>query len=385
MARVAKQRADAYAALGKILDLPEDELTNTFEHVPRRTLLVVNASSAGLAAITAEALEAVFSSYDGFERVYLTHGQPYSFALFRSGDEARAAKDALHARLCPQLRVGKVLFLEYVTHRTFARMAGVAEEESARTDTLPSGLDFYPNFISEEEEQAILLAIEQEGSKPLYVQGRKVRHYGYAFDYHIKHVSRERALLTRMELPSWTARVEERLKTLARWGQDRPDQLTVQHYPPGAGIGFHADSHTAFEGAIAILSLGAPVVMDFRHPHSEAGGSWPKGQGNPRPLKGGSSIDLLTRSLLLITGEARYNWEHAIRPRRSDPAPDPAGIRTRHDRWSLTFRRINKDVKCVCGNPLCDTDNHVVRALRAERVQGDGEAKASFAPPENAV
>lgn len=594
-----------------------------FETTPRRTLLVVNASSAGVGAITASALEQVFSAFKGFERVYMAHGKPYSFVLYRSGAEAFQARQALHAKLCPQLRVGKALFLEYVTHRTFAVLCGATPQEGryggemgnevrkveadaggggihspgcrsemetqpgiesfqlgdhltpssspsssflssshySSQEGLPPGIFFYPDFITAQEERKILQSMEEEeklarsndpsGRDPKFfrVQGRRVKHYGQAFDYHIKHVSREKSLVALDHLPEWIEDVVGRLSHLSTWtgnqlpGQaqiqdppptapscpsvsssspetmaqlsctshptemgdvaltdtppspaqptassridppsqpllvptsapasvpktysnsllspsppplpspplpragTRPDQMTAQHYAPGTGIGFHADSHTAFEDGIAILSLGTAVMMDFRHPDSatssqhgprvspdlgsklESGLSlgpglvpaavgrarmWPKGHGRARPLAERTSVDLLPRSLLIMRGPARYKWEHAIRPRRSDPAPmllspgpgmkmdrhesgknardeDSAaadtdeivadtgeqdeqdqhgGVRVRQDRWSLTFRRVNQSMQCSCKGPLCDADSQMVRTIRAER------------------
>lgn len=213
--KIAKQRVTAYAALARVLGLEEPPqvakgsveasevslgaVSSLLESTPRRTLLVVNASSAGIGAISAEALEGVFVSYEGFERVYMAIGKPYSFAIFRSGEEAARAKDALHAHLCPQLRVGKALFLEFVTHRTFAQLCGVdaahVEDEAGDAGAgitpgtaWPEGLYFYPDFISQEEEQAILAAVAEEDAvareqdpdghdpKLLQVQGRHVKH-----------------------------------------------------------------------------------------------------------------------------------------------------------------------------------------------------------------
>ncbi|KAJ2748645.1 hypothetical protein GGI19_006024, partial [Coemansia pectinata] len=70
------------------------------------------------------------------------------------------------------------------------------------------------------------------------------------------------------------------------------------------------------------------------------------------------------RSLLLLTGEARYAWEHAIRIRRTDLVD--GAIRERRERWSITIRKVNKTIECNCKYPdLCDNGAETVQRLRA--------------------
>jgi alkylated DNA repair protein alkB family protein 8 len=46
---------------------------------------------------------------------------------------------------------------------------------------------------------------------------------------------------------------------------DGIDQVTVNEYLPGHGIAPHVDTHSAFQDAIASLSLGGSTVMDLKH------------------------------------------------------------------------------------------------------------------------
>lgn len=86
---------------------------------------------------------------------------------------------------------------------------------------------------------------------------------------------------------------------------NRPDQLTINQvsfnlsgniitdkYAPGAGIPAHVDTHSAFGPELISLSLGSPIIMDFRHPQEDIH----------------IPIYLPPRSLLVLTGEARYVW-----------------------------------------------------------------------------
>jgi len=67
------------------------------------------------------------------------------------------------------------------------------------------------------------------------------------------------------------------------------------------------------------------------------------------------TIDLyiLPRSLMIFSGEVRYNWLHSIASRKIDRVDEL--VRFRHRRISLTFRKIKND-PCRCDYPLlCDS------------------------------
>ena len=75
---------------------------------------------------------------------------------------------------------------------------------------------------------------------------------------------------------------------------ETPDQCTVNRYEPGQGIPPHIDASDGCCGpAIASLSLGDDVVMEFGAPVAEG--------------KGRLKVPVLLprRSLMVMTGEAR--------------------------------------------------------------------------------
>jgi alkylated DNA repair dioxygenase AlkB len=110
---------------------------------------------------------------------------------------------------------------------------------------------------------------------------RRVIHYGYKYDYKSRNAM-ERA----KAIPGECEDVARRLL-------DAYDQLIVNEYQPGQGISAHVDS-LAFEDGIASISLGSGVVMRFS--------------------QGASSVDvwLPRRSVVLLTGDARFKWRHSI-------------------------------------------------------------------------
>jgi hypothetical protein len=68
----------------------------------------------------------------------------------------------------------------------------------------------------------------------------------------------------------------------------------VTEYPPGAGIGWHRDSPSF--GIVAGISFGADCRMRFR-----------RGKGEGRQT---CAIDLPPRSLYVMRGAAREEWQH---------------------------------------------------------------------------
>lgn len=70
-----------------------------------------------------------------------------------------------------------------------------------------------------------------------------------------------------------------------------------------------------------------------------------------------ATILLPPRSLLIMSGEARYAWSHAICPRHTDIIETENGItiQPRETRISFTFRKVRRgDCSCVFPH-YCDT------------------------------
>lgn len=174
------------------------------------------------------------------------------------------------------------------------------------------GMTYVPHFMSRAEQDSVLQEIDRHPwRKDLK---RRVQHYGYLYDYKAKRVDPSMFLGS---IPAFVMPVAQRLVERSLF--DRlPDQLIVNEYLPGQGISAHVDCEPCFAGTIAMVSLGWTYEMDFIHAQT-------------RETR---SILLETGSALVIQGEARYNWLHQIKARRSD-----RGIR-RQRRVSLTFRNV---------------------------------------------
>jgi 2OG-Fe(II) oxygenase superfamily len=86
----------------------------------------------------------------------------------------------------------------------------------------------------------------------------------------------------------------------------RVRQVILNLYNPGEGITPHVDLLQRFGDGILGLSLGSGCVMRFRKvpPNS--------GLANSIPFDEYWDLYLPERSLLILSGEARYDWTHGI-------------------------------------------------------------------------
>jgi alkylated DNA repair dioxygenase AlkB len=177
------------------------------------------------------------------------------------------------------------------------------------------GLTYLPDYIDPATHDRLVEAID---AQPWLTRlKRRVQHYGWIYDYKARAVDPAQYL---GPLPDWAAGLATRLRE--GFFPDGPDQLIVNEYEPGQGISAHVDQPQSFGPTVASLSLGSTCVMELTHA--------PTGQMIPLLLE--------PRSLLVLQGEARYDWRHAIPARKSDTFAGQTFPRAR--RLSLTFRRV---------------------------------------------
>lgn len=179
-----------------------------------------------------------------------------------------------------------------------------------------SGLSYISNYISAREEAEFIAQIDaQVWMTPLK---RRVQHYGYIYDYKKRSVTKDMFL---GHLPEW---LEKFAKQVYEDGYiaEVPDQVIINEYFPGQGIAAHVDCEPCFGDTILSLSLGSACVMDFSE------------------LKSKRQQHLLLEpgSLLIMQGEARYQWQHGIASRKTDIYDSKRYQRSR--RISLTLRKV---------------------------------------------
>lgn len=179
-----------------------------------------------------------------------------------------------------------------------------------------SGVTYIPDFISGEEQDFLLSQTDQQHW--LADLKRRVQHYGYKYDYKARAVGNNAYLGA---LPDWLSSLSKKLHHGGIFSS-APDQVIINEYMPGQGISAHIDCVPCFADTVASLSLGSSCVMEFSHPKT----------GEKK------SIVLEERSLIVLSGPARYEWQHAIPARKSDIINGIKIERTR--RVSLTFRNV---------------------------------------------
>jgi alkylated DNA repair dioxygenase AlkB/SAM-dependent methyltransferase len=252
------------------------------------------------------------------------------------------------------------------------------------------GLALVQDFLSVDEEAALLAVLtgpqapwapsQKTASHTDGVVRRLVQHYGYVFDYQTANVLRDRStpagncppmpaiarVVDKSHLEGYILKCVEEGRgwdvlagVIERTRQfdfsyqesnvDSPNgfmtasfpflnQLTVNHYNPGEGIGSHVDTASAFSDGLISISLNSGIVMEFRNVHDTK-------------LK--KLVYLPPRSMLLMSKDARYHWEHMIVTRMTDT--HNGAVLSRKLRVSLTLRTaLSEDGKSHL--PLVESD-----------------------------
>ena len=176
---------------------------------------------------------------------------------------------------------------------------------------LPEGFVFQPDFITVEEERALLGAIGklelEEAKYKAYTARRRIAYFGYGYDFSANRLG---------EAPPAPAFLEPLRDKVARWIGVAPaalEQALVTEYRPGTPLGWHRDAPD-FERVTGV-SLGGWARMRLRR--------YPRGKDRPIVL------ELAPRSAYWMHGAVRWGWQHSIPP-------------TRELRYSITFRTLRR-------------------------------------------
>ena len=185
---------------------------------------------------------------------------------------------------------------------------------------LISGLELIADYIAPSKQSQLLTIIDN--ASWMNDLKRRVQHYGYRYDYKARKVDSTMYLGA---LPDWAYKLANRLH-YDGYIAKIPDQVIVNEYISGQGIAPHVDCVPCFDDTILSLTLGSGCNMDFTRLKST------KKQ----------SLYLSSGSLLIMKGEARYDWKHGIPARKSDMVNGEQRI-IRGRRVSLTFRCVTLD------------------------------------------
>jgi len=178
------------------------------------------------------------------------------------------------------------------------------------------GLLYVPDFITQPEHDILLDTINSYTW--ITDLKRRVQHYGWRYNYKSRNIDYSMFL---GPLPNWVQALAQRLYD-KHYLPSIPDQVIVNEYQSGQGIANHVDCEPCFGNYISSLSLGSPCVMELIS------------------LADKKKVELFLepRSLVIISGEARYKWTHGIPARRKDQILGYTFDRKL--RLSMTFRNV---------------------------------------------
>ena len=167
-------------------------------------------------------------------------------------------------------------------------------------DDVPSGFHYRQDFIDEDQEHALLAAINALTFSDFEMRGvvarRRVAFFGQTY-------GREAA----GPIPEFLKPLREQIATWAGLDADRFAMALINEYRPGSPIGWHRDAPQY--DVVAGVSLSADCRMRFRPYRSPAA---PPGSAARRVAS--HELVLRRRSAYLMTGESRSKYEHHIPP-----------------------------------------------------------------------
>jgi alkylated DNA repair dioxygenase AlkB len=174
---------------------------------------------------------------------------------------------------------------------------------------LPAGFRYAPDLITVPEEQSLLEHVRALPFREFEFQGytgkRRVVSFGWRYDFN------ERLLHRTEDMPPWIFPLRGAAARFADVAPETLQQVLFTEYDAGAGIGWHRDK--AVFGDVIGISLVSACVFRLRRSVNDR---WER-----------ASITAEPRSVYLLRGPSRTEWEHSI------PAVDAL-------RYSITFRNL---------------------------------------------
>ena len=180
------------------------------------------------------------------------------------------------------------------------------------TRFIPSGFRYWADVITPAEEAALAGELAALPFKPYdfhgYQANRRVVAFGSRYDYG------KRTVAAAAPIAAFLAPLKDRVAALAGLAPGAFATALINEYAPGAGIGWHRDRPQF--GVVAGVSLLSPCVLRLRR---RSGAKWER-----------VSAPLAPRSVYLLSGPVRCEWQHSITPGEAL-------------RYSITFRTLAGD------------------------------------------
>jgi len=174
----------------------------------------------------------------------------------------------------------------------------------------PDGFRYAPDVVSSDEERGLIESFAALPFKAFEFQGflgkRRVISFGWRYDFNGGGFQKTEPI------PEFLLPLRQRAAEFAGIEPEALAQALVLEYPPGAAIGWHKD-RPVFDDVVGV-SLLSPCTFRFRR---KEGSKWQR-----------RSLEAVPRSVYLLRGPARTEWEHSI--------PEVDALR-----YSVTFRSLS--------------------------------------------
>jgi alkylated DNA repair dioxygenase AlkB len=175
----------------------------------------------------------------------------------------------------------------------------------------PSGFVYHPDVLSESEEAELAERLRAVEYSAVAMRGqvarRRTAHFGWVYGYESWRIA------PGPPVPDFLQPLRERVGALAGLSPEALAEVLLTEYPPAAGIGWHRDAPQF--GEVIGVSLLSECRMRFR-----------RGGAGARET---TAVGLAPRSVYVLRGAARQQWQHSIPP-------------TRRLRYSITFRTLRE-------------------------------------------
>jgi len=183
------------------------------------------------------------------------------------------------------------------------------QPDKSKPSPMPEGFRYAPDLIDADEEARLVAAFADLPFKEFEFHGflgkRRVVPFGFRTDYN------GGGLQQAAPIPPFLLPLRERAAAFAGLAPDDLVHALITEYRPGAAIGWHRDR--PYYGDVIGISLLSPCTFRLR---KKRGTGWER-----------ASLRLDRRSIYLMRGPSRDEWEHSI------PAVDEL-------RYSVTFRSM---------------------------------------------
>ena len=174
---------------------------------------------------------------------------------------------------------------------------------------LPDGLEYRAELVSPEEEAELLERLCELDFREYEFHGHFGKRRVVSFGLH--YGSNESTARNTEDIPGFLLTLRQKAAEFARLAPSQLQQALVTEYTPGAAIGWHRD-RPAYRDVIGV-SFRSPCRFLFRRKRSS---SWER-----------ASLIVEPRSVYLLRGPARTEWQHSIPP-------------AERLRYSVTFRSM---------------------------------------------